>query len=252
MEEGLTVEAPARRIPWKRILIALAVLALIVFIRRLPLPELLGRLNEWVTGMGAAGVFVYAAIYAVAAVLFVPGSLLTLGAGFLFGVVWGTICVSLASTTSAAVAFLIARYLAREKVSVWAKRNPKFAAVDAAIGQQGWKIVALLRLSPLMPFSIGNYLYGLTAVRFWPYVLASWIAMLPITVLYVYVGAVGRAGLEAAAGQGPARDPLQVVFWIVGLIATGVATWLVTRTARRALAEARLAEAAARPAAPTS
>jgi len=228
------------------IAIAVAAVALIVLGRQLPLQTWLGRLNEWVSGMGMAGVLVYAVIYAVAAVLFVPGSVLTLGAGFIFGLAWGIVAVWFAATVAAAVAFLIARYLAREKVSAWARKNPRFEAIDDAIGRQGWKIVALLRLSPLVPFSLSNYLYGLTAIRFWPYVLASWLAMFPGTVLYVYLGAVGRAGLEAAAGGGAQRDPLQTAFLVVGLLATVAATWLVTRTAKRALAATRIAEGGAR------
>jgi len=230
-----------RAIPWKAVGAALALVALMVLVRQLPLQMWLAQLNAWVAGMGMAGVLVYAAIYAVAAVLFVPGSVLTIGAGFIFGLAWGIVSVWFAATLAAAIAFLIARYLAREKVSAWARRNPKFEAIDDAIGRQGWKIVALLRLSPLVPFSLSNYLYGLTAIRFWPYVLTSWIAMFPGTVLYVYLGVAGRVGLEAAAGRGAGRDPLQTAFLIVGLVATGVATWLVTRTAKRALAEARLA-----------
>jgi uncharacterized membrane protein YdjX (TVP38/TMEM64 family) len=238
-------QEPTRRIPWRLTGILVAVVALVVLGRLLPLQAWLGRLNEWVSGMGMAGVLVYAVIYAVAAVLFVPGSVLTLGAGFIFGLAWGIVAVWFAATVAAAVAFLIARYLAREKVSAWARKSPRFEAIDDAIGRQGWKIVALLRLSPLVPFSLSNYLYGLTAIRFWPYVLASWLAMFPGTVLYVYLGAVGRAGLEAAAGGGE-RDPLQTAFLVVGLIATGVATWLITRTAKRALAATRIVEAGAR------
>lgn len=233
-------ETRSRRVPWKWIGLAAVVVALFIGARMLPLQEWLGRFNDWVSGIGPLGVLVFAGFYAVAAVLFVPGSVLTIGAGFVFGLLWGTVAVSIGSTLAAAAAFLIARYVAREKVSQWAKTNPKFNAIDQAIGKQGWKIVALLRLSPLVPFSLSNYLYGLTAVRFWPYVMASWAAMLPGTVLYVYLGVVGKAGIEAAAGRGEARSPLETVFLIVGLIATGVATWFVSRIARKALREAEL------------
>ena len=119
----------------------------------------------------------------------------------------GTIIVSLASTTGAALAFVIARYLARDSVARWVRRSPRFEAIDRAIGEEGWKIVALLRLSPAVPFNLQNYLYGLTKIRFWPCVLTSWAAMLPGTLMYVYLGVVGRAGLEAASGGRARRRP---------------------------------------------
>lgn len=237
---AVNAKTKARRWPWKWVALAAVVAALVAAARMLPLQDWLAQFNDWVSGIGPLGVLVFAGFYAVAAVLFVPGSVLTIGAGVIFGLLWGTVAVSIGSTLAAAAAFLIARYVAREKVSQWAKSNPKFNAIDRAIGRQGWQIVALLRLSPLVPFSLGNYLYGLTAVRFWPYLLASWAAMLPATVLYVYLGVVGKAGIEAAAGRGAERSPLETVFLIVGLIATGVATWFVTRIARKALREAAL------------
>ena len=128
-----------------------------------------------------------------ATVLFLPCSVLTVGAGFAFGIAWGTLVVSIGSTTGASLAFLISRYVARDRIVAIAEKNAKFKAIDRAIGRQGWKMVGLLRLSPAIPFNLSNYVYGLTAVRFWPYVLASWIGMFPVTLLYVYLGAFGQA-----------------------------------------------------------
>jgi uncharacterized membrane protein YdjX (TVP38/TMEM64 family) len=241
--DAVTAAPAVRRIPWKWMAAAVALVGLVVAARMLPLEAWLNAVGEWVSAMGPAGVVVYAAVYAVAAVLFVPGSVLTLAAGFFFGLVWGVVAVWFGATLGAALAFLVARYLARERVSAWAARSPKFSAIDRAIGEQGWKIVALLRLSPLVPFSLSNYLYGLTGVRFWPYVAASAVAMLPGTVLYVYLGVIGKAGLEAAAGAETARSPLETAALVIGLIATGVATWYVSRIARRALERARITEA---------
>jgi uncharacterized membrane protein YdjX (TVP38/TMEM64 family) len=218
------------------VVVAVAV-ALVVAARVLPVAEWLRAFQSWVAHQGPLGGVVYAAAYVLAALLFVPGSLLTVGAGLLFGLLWGTVIVSVASTTAAAAAFLIARHLARERVEGLARRNRNFAAIDRAIREKGWRIVALLRLSPLVPFSIGNYLYGLTPVAFWPYVLASWIAMLPPTVLYVYLGVAGKA----AAGAGEAgRSPLEWALLGVGLLATAVVTVMVTRAARRQLAQMEL------------
>lgn len=224
-----------KRAPWRWIAAGGAVLALLVAARLLPVREWLESFQGWVRGMGAAGMFLYGAVYIVAALLFVPGIVLTLGAGFLFGLGWGVVLVSAASTISAALAFLIARYFAREAVEKLARKDPRFEAIDRAIGKEGWKVVALLRLSPLVPFSLSNYLYGLTSVRFGPYVATSWAAMLPATVLYVYLGAAGRT-----IGEKTQRSPWEWVLLGVGLAATAAVTVLLTRVAKRELARTRV------------
>jgi uncharacterized membrane protein YdjX (TVP38/TMEM64 family) len=221
------------RVRW--ILLALAVAALFVATRVLPVGDWLRGFQSWVAHKGVWGGVLYGFVYVVAVLLFVPGSVLTIGAGLVFGLLWGTVVVSAASTIAAALAFLIARYGARERVEALAARNEKFRAIDQAVREQGWKVVALLRLSPLVPFSVSNYLYGLTPVSFAPYVLASWIAMLPATVLYVWIGAAGRA---AAGAEPEGRSPLEWVLLAAGLVATAVVTVLVSRAARRQL-EAR-------------
>jgi uncharacterized membrane protein YdjX (TVP38/TMEM64 family) len=236
----------ARKIPWKAIGAGLGVLVLFVAARLLPVADWLRDFNAWVKGLGPEGMVLYGLVYVIAAVLFVPGLVLTLGAGFAFGLLRGVIVVSLASTVAAALAFLIARHLARDRIEKLARKNEKFEAIDRAIGQKGWKIVALLRLSPLVPFSLSNYLYGLTAVKFVPYVLASWIAMLPATVLYVYLAAAGKAAAAAAAGgaEKATRSPWEYVLFGVGLAATAAVTVLITRVARRELEKTRVAKKA--------
>ena len=221
-----------RRVSWKWIAAIAAVVALVVAVRVLPIGRWLAAFQEWVKGMGAAGMVLYGAVYIAAVVLFVPGIVLTLGAGFLFGLGRGVVLVSIASTIAAALAFLVARYFARATVERMAKKDPRFEAIDRAIGKEGWKVVALLRLSPLVPFSLSNYLYGLTSVRFWPYVATSWAAMLPATVLYVYLGAAGRT-----IGQRGQRSPWEWALLAVGLAATAAVTVLLTRVAKRELAK---------------
>jgi uncharacterized membrane protein YdjX (TVP38/TMEM64 family) len=199
------------------------------------------QLRSWVEGYGPLGPAVYAAAYVVATVAFVPGSALTIGAGVAFGVVVGTLVVSVGSTLGAALSFLLARTLLRSRVERWVAGNEKFAAIDRAVAREGWKIVALTRLSPVFPFNLLNYSYGLTGVRFWPYVLTSWVAMLPGTVLFVYLGAAGAQVADSVTGAGSwARTVLQVV----GLMATLAVTVLITRVARRALREGSGAEGA--------
>jgi uncharacterized membrane protein YdjX (TVP38/TMEM64 family) len=226
---------------WKWTALAVAIVALFVGLRLLPITEWLNSFNLWVAGLGAIGVVIFIIIYALATVLFVPGSVLTIGAGFIFGLGLGVVAVSIGSVTGAALAFLASRYLARKKIESLARRNEKFESIDRAIGEQGWKLVFLLRLSPLIPFNLSNYFYGVTAVKFWPYVLASWIGMLPGTVLYVYLGTVGKAGVESATGGGRARSALEWAFLIVGLIATVIVTVWVTQIARTALRRTKVA-----------
>jgi len=230
--------APAKKAgssPWRWIVLGVVVVALFVATRVLPVGEWLRGFQSWVAHQGIWGGVIYGIVYTVAVLLFVPGSVLTIGAGLVFGLLWGTVIVSIASTSAAALAFLIARYVARARVEGLAKRNKKFHAIDQAIREKGWRVVALLRLSPLVPFSVSNYLYGLTPVAFGPYVLASWIAMLPATVLYVWIGAAGKAAADAGGGQG--KSPLEWALLGAGLVATAVVTVMITRTARRQLAQ---------------
>jgi uncharacterized membrane protein YdjX (TVP38/TMEM64 family) len=221
----------SRRELWvKGISLGVILLSLVILTRALPWEQWIAEFQDAVKTLGVWGPLLYGVFYAFAVVLLVPGSLLTLAAGAVFGVLQGTLIVSLASTTGAALAFLIARYFLRHKVQNRIRQSAKLTAVDQAIGQEGWKIVALLRLSPAVPFTLQNYLYGVTAIRFWPCLLTSWIAMLPGTFLYVYLGSLGRqalAGGETTAGEWIARG--------VGLLATVVVTVFITRLAKKAI-----------------
>jgi uncharacterized membrane protein YdjX (TVP38/TMEM64 family) len=192
--------------------------------------EMFAQALEWVEQLGAIGPIIFILIYIASCVLFIPGSALTLGAGAIFGVVKGSIIVSIASTLGATAAFLVGRYVARDWVARKIEKNDKFKAIDQAVAGEGWKIVGLTRLSPVFPFSLLNYAYGLTNVSFRDYVLASWIGMMPGTIMYVYLGSLARLGVEA--GQ---ASKAQMAIKIVGLLATIVVTVYVTRIARRAL-----------------
>ena len=224
-----------RRIAWKWVAVGAGAAGLLLAARFLPLQEWLKRFEAWVGGMGTSGMLLYGAFYVVADLLLVPGIVLTLGAGFLFGWGWGVVLVSIASTAAAALAFLIARHLARDSVRKLARKYPKFEAIDRAIGKEGWKVVALLRLSPVVPFSVSNYLYGLTSVRLGPYIFTSWAAMLPATVLYVYLGAAGRT-----IGEERAKSPWEWALLAAGLAATAAVTVILTRAAKKELAKARV------------
>ena len=198
------------------------------------------RLLQWISALGAVAPLVFIAAYIAACVLFIPGSIMTIGAGVLFGVVRGSIYVSIGATLGATAAFLTGRYFARDWVAAKLAGNATFSAIDAAVGREGWKIVGLTRLSPVFPFNLLNYAYGLTSVSLRDYVLASWLGMLPGVVMFTYIGSLvgDLTRLGAASTTRPAG------YWIlniVGLVATVAVALYAARIARRALADKRLA-----------
>lgn len=216
--------------------LAVVLVALFLAMKFLPVREWLTNFNNWVGQMGVAGVFIFIVVYAVATVLLAPGSILTIGAGFAFGLWKGFLAVSGGATLGAALAFLVARFVARNKIEAMAKRNEKFRKIDDAIGEKGARLVFLLRLSPVIPFNLSNYFYGLTGVKFWPYVLASWLGMMPGTFLYVYIGTAGKAAVSTAAGGEAVQHGWQYwTFMGIGLAATMVVTIWITKIARDAL-----------------
>ncbi|KAL6840077.1 hypothetical protein ACP4OV_029887 [Aristida adscensionis] len=196
----------------------------------------LTQFSGFIDGYGPAGYALFVLVYAGLEVLAIPAIPLTMSAGLLFGSVTGTIIVSISGTLAAAVAFLIARYFARERILKLVEGNKKFLAIDKAIGENGFKVVTLLRLSPLLPFSLGNYLYGLTSVKFWPYVLGSWLGMLPGSWAYVSAGAFGRAIIQEESEVGLGGNG-QLWTLGLGLLFTGVAAAYVTRLAKDAVKE---------------
>jgi len=225
--------AMGRRGWWRTAVVGGVVVAGLVAIRQLPVAPWLEGLQSWVEGAGWWGRLVFVAGYVLATVLALPGSLLTVGAGITFGVWQGVVLVSVGSTVGAAAAFLIARYLARGAVQRRLANRAGVAAVDAAIAREGMKIVFLLRLSPVFPFVLLNYLLGLTGIPFWHYVAASWVGMLPGTLLYVYLGHASRTGVEMISGG--EVDLYRLGYTVVGVVATGAVAVYVTRLARRAL-----------------
>lgn len=227
--------AATRRTVFVRIALAAAALGLLLLAGQ-RLAAAVPAFQGWVEGLGAWGPLAFLAGYAVAVVAFVPGSLLTLAGGATFGLVRGVAYVWLAATLGAALAFLVARHVARPWVEQRVATDPRFAAIDRAIANQGGRIVFLLRLSPLFPFSLLNYALGLTRVRFVDYTIAS-LGMLPGTVLYVYYGSLAGE-LAHVAGGTTARGPAEWGLLGLGLVATLLVTRIVTRLAGRALREA--------------
>jgi uncharacterized membrane protein YdjX (TVP38/TMEM64 family) len=213
--------------PWLRpLLLASAVIALLVAAKVFGLGDRLEEARSWILELGPWGPLVFIALYAIAVVAAIPGSVLTIAAGAMFGSVLGVAVVSVASTLGAALAFALARWFARDAVARWLAGNDKFAKLDRMTGRHGAIMVAITRLVPIFPFTLLNYGFGLTGVKFRTYVLWSWLCMLPGTVLYV----VGADALTKGLAEGRVPWPL------VGIVAAtaGILT-LIVRRARRAL-----------------
>lgn len=219
----------ARTAWWKPVALVSAIVMLLALARALHLETKLGQLDEWIKSLGALGPLAFVLIYVVATVAMIPGTVLTAGAGVLFGSVLGVVCVSIASTVGASVCFLIARYFARDTVSGWLSDRKGFQRLDRLTESQGWVIVAVTRLVPLFPFNLLNYGFGLTRVPFWTYCIGSWIFMLPGTILYV----VGGDAIKTAVKEGRVPWGLGAVLFVAVAVLV-----VVGRFARRRLKQA--------------
>ncbi|PKM42952.1 MAG: TVP38/TMEM64 family protein [Gammaproteobacteria bacterium HGW-Gammaproteobacteria-1] len=186
-------------------------------------------LEQWVSGFGLAGPLVFMAIYALGTVLFLPGSVLTLTGGALFGPVWGTFYNLTGATTGATLAFLVARYLAAD----WAERHSggRIGQIKKGVEDEGWRFVAFVRLVPLFPFNALNYALGLTRIRLWHYVLTSYVCMLPGAIAYTYLGYAGR---EAVAGG---EGLIQKILLALALLAMAMFLPRLIKRLRRAPAQ---------------
>lgn len=210
--------------------LGIAILLLLFFLaKHHSLNELLFRIRN----LGPWGPLAFITVYILACVSLAPGAVLTLGAGALFGVLRGTLFVSIGSVLGAVLAFLIGRYWARDWVTQKVAGNPKFQAIGKAVAAEGWKIVLLARLSPVFPFNLLNYAFSVTEVSLKDYFSASFVGMLPGTLLYVYIGSL--AGDIARLGENRTRGPLEWAFYAGGLAATILVTFYMTRIAKRAI-----------------
>ena len=218
----------------KPFLIALLVLAAIVALWLLPIGPWLKSFQAYVKSAGPMGYVVYELGYAIIALVF-PGSVLTIGAGAIFGIVGGTIVVATGATLTATIAFLLARTVLRKRVERMTADNPKFRAVDQAIAKEGIKIVLLVRLAAVFPFTIVNYAFGLTGIRLLPYVLTTAIGILPGTIAFVYIG--------AAAASVATQDRTKLAFTIAGLVIAIAVSIFVARVAHNAIKRAGVDDA---------
>ena len=221
-----------RRYTWPLILAAVICLAGLTVLSTQPLllEAWLPRLRTWIESQGNLGTLAFGFTFVISVLLFVPGALLTVLSGAIFGPVWGTVIVSIASSVADGIAFLLGRYYARAAVEKLARRYRRFRILDIAITEAGWPVVALLRLSPTVPYSASNYLYGLTGIPFFPYWITTWAFTLPGTIAYVYLG---YAGSEAFVKT--TRTTMEWYLLYLGLAATLGATIYLAVFARRAL-----------------
>ncbi|MDF1562908.1 MAG: TVP38/TMEM64 family protein [Deltaproteobacteria bacterium] len=224
--------------PRARIALALLTLgALIAGVFLFPVKAWLVAFLDWSAGLGVMAPVILGAAYVPAAVLMLPGSVLTLGTGFVAGLGPGFLAVWNGATLGATVAFLLGRTVARPWVEAKVKDSPRFRAVQEAVAQRGLRIVLLLRLSPIFPFNLLNYALGVTGVRLRDYVLGTWLGMIPGALMYVYVGTAAKDLAEVAAGKASGGLATKA-FFVFGLLVTIVVTVWITRIARKALSAA--------------
>jgi uncharacterized membrane protein YdjX (TVP38/TMEM64 family) len=223
---------------WIKRLLILAVIAAVLVLggKYLNLQQHLINALEWIKGLGPVGLGVFTGLYVLACIFFIPGSILTLGAGAIYGVVVGSVLVSVSSTLGATAAFLIGRYFARDWVAKRIEGNALFSSIDDAVADGGWKMVGLIRLSPMFPFNLLNYAFGLTKVSLRDYVFASWLGMLPGTIMYVYLGSLASNLATLGVKTDHIKTPGEWVMYGVSLVATILVTVYVTKIAKQALA----------------
>ena len=197
---------------------------------------LLQQALEWIESLGSIGAIAFIGIYIIATIAFLPAFILTLGAGVLFGVWWGSVYVFIGATLGAIAAFLVGRYLVRDWVAKKIAGNDKFSAIDRAVGKEGLKIVLLTRLSPIFPFNLLNYAFGVTGVSIKDYIIGS-IGMIPGTMMFVYIGSLAGSVALIGTETAPTNPTLQWTIRIVGFVATIAATIYITRIAKQALSQ---------------
>ncbi|MCY4404080.1 MAG: TVP38/TMEM64 family protein [Candidatus Poribacteria bacterium] len=146
------------------------------------------KIKDWVSKFGIVAPLVYIVFYIVATLFFLPGLPITVLSGIAFGPVWGVVYVWIGATIGVSLAFLVGRYAARGLVESWISHNALFQRIDAKVEQEGWRILMFTRLTPIFPFNLQNYAYGLTNIKFPIYVLVSSIFMLPGSIAYVQIG----------------------------------------------------------------
>jgi uncharacterized membrane protein YdjX (TVP38/TMEM64 family) len=234
--DGVSIMAFLQKNAFRIVLGLAIVLAVYWLVQIVDARQIIRGALQRIGALGPWAPFWFVLVYIVACLTFFPAVIFTLGAGILFGVIKGTALVSLGATLGAACAFLLSRYLAREWVLRKFSNLPHFRVIDAAVANEGWKIVGLIRLSPAFPFSPLNFVFGLTRIPFLHFVGITWLALIPMSSLFVYLGSL--IGEIAALGAVPiATGRAKWVVTGIGLTSTIIVTFFVTRIVRRVLSE---------------
>jgi uncharacterized membrane protein YdjX (TVP38/TMEM64 family) len=216
----------ARRLVLRGSALLLLLIAIAAAWALLPVGEWMGAFREWILGFGWWGPLVFALAYILSTLAMVPGAPMTMVAGLLFGL-WGLPLVVASATVGSAIAFLSARYLVHDRIQHMIEARPRLKAVARAVAARGWTVITLLRLSPLIPFNVQNYLLGVTGLSFGWFLLATLLGSLPGSLLFVYIGMAGRPGAE--------RGFWEWVMVGVGLAATLLVAIVIANRARREL-----------------
>lgn len=207
----------------------------------LPLKDWLTSIAGTIESLGAAGVLLYIAIFVVFCMFLLPAALVSILSGVAWGM-WGFAVALPSATLAACVAFLISRYLFSGRFRAWLLTKPRLSAVERAVNQKGAMLVFFMRLSPIMPFPVLNYIFGLTRIPFRKYALATFIGLVPINFMWAYVGTIGR-DLAGADGQEPGEvGTAKIAMGVVGGVITLAVTFWVGRAARQAMREAAAQE----------
>lgn len=201
------------------------------------------QVNNWLSSLGYLSYPAFISIYILATLVGLPAIFLFLAAGSLFGFVPGLIVVSLADTLSVATCYVLGRIVARKIVTKWVNKRPQWGRFDRAVAEKGWKIVFLTRLSPIVPSNVLNYGFSLTRINFWQYIFVSWLAMLPVISLYVYLASVG---INLLSGNND-NDPKQIIASVVGFVTASIAIAYTTKLIHGTLSDQSESQAATEP-----
>jgi uncharacterized membrane protein YdjX (TVP38/TMEM64 family) len=205
----------------------------------LPVRDWLHAFNAWATDLGAWAPVVFAIVYVIVVIVLAPAEIMSLAAGFIFGA-WGFPIVVVSATVGATLAFLLSRYAARDRVRAFVRKRPLLQAIDRAAAEEGWKIMLLLRLNPLVPFNLQNYFFGVTEVGLVPYLLSTFFGIMPGAAMYVYFGTLGQA-----VTSGESHGAVKTAVLMLGLLATAGVIFLISRKARAKLQAVGISDRAA-------
>jgi uncharacterized membrane protein YdjX (TVP38/TMEM64 family) len=215
---------------------AIVIIGLLLLSHFVPVIDFVAELQRRVTGMGRWGAVFYPLLFAACNILLLPGGILSIGAGFFFGLWWGFFIVLIGNSIGAAVSFALSHWLRGRYLSAKLSQNPMLQVLEKAVARDAWKIIFLCQLHPLFPTSLLNYLFGLTRIRFWPYLLWTAAGRAPGLFLYTYLGTLGQLGLNLARGR---SHPRIVEYWTWGgaFAITVLLFILLTRMALSAVRE---------------